>query len=46
MHAVSTAIYIMSETPFCFCNFEMGISYTSIFLSESITYKITDYRFQ
>ena len=26
----------MSEIPFCSCNFDMGISYTLIFLSESI----------
>ena len=31
----------MSEIPFCSCNFDMGISYTPIFLSESIVYKIT-----
>ena len=31
---VSAVIYIMSETPFCSCNFDMGISYTPIFLSE------------
>ena len=29
--AVSAAIYIMSEIPFCSCNFDMGISYTSVF---------------
>ena len=46
IHVVSTAIYIMSEIPFCSCNFDMGISYTPIFLSESIVYKITDSRFQ
>ena len=46
LFAVYTAIYIMSEIPFCSCNFDMGISYTSIFLSESIMYKITDSRFQ
>ena len=26
----------MSEIPFCSCNFDMGISYTPVFLSESI----------
>ena len=46
IHIVSAVIYIMSEIPFCSCNFDMGISYTPIFLSESIVYKITDSRFQ
>ena len=30
----------MSEMSFCCCNFDMGISYTPIFLSESIVYKL------
>ena len=46
IHAVSASIYIMSEIPYFSCNFDMGISYIPIFLSESIMYKITDFRFQ
>ena len=42
IHVVTTTIYIMSEIPLCSCKFDMGISYTPIFLSESIVYKITD----
>ena len=40
IHVVSATIYIMSEIPFWSCNFDMGISYTPICLSESIVYKI------
>ena len=36
IHVVSVPIYIMSEIPFCSYNFDMGISYTLIFLSESV----------
>ena len=42
----AAAIYIMSEIPFCPCHFDMGISYTPIFFSESTMYKITGSRFQ
>ena len=43
---VSATIYIMSKIPFCSCKFDMGISYTPIFRSESVVYKITNSRFQ
>ena len=45
INVVSAAIYIMSEMPFSSCNFDMRISHTRIFLSESVVYKITNYRF-
>ena len=35
IHVVSAPIYIVSEIPFCSYNFDMGISYTPISLSES-----------
>ena len=46
IHVVTAAIYIMSEIPFCSCNFDMGIPYTPIFLSESVVHKVTNSRFQ
>ena len=42
IHVVSATIYIVIEIPFCSCNFDMGISYTLIFFSESIVYSITN----
>ena len=36
IHVVSAPIYIISEIPFWSDNFDMGISYTPIFLSESV----------
>ena len=37
IHVLSAAIYVMSEIPFCSCDFDMGISYTPIFLKALCT---------
>ena len=36
IHVVYSAIYIMNEIPFCFCNFDIGKSHTPIFFLKAL----------
>ena len=46
IHVVPAIIYIMSGVPFRSGSFDMGISCTPIFLSETVVCKFTNSRFQ